>query len=100
MSQTSANRVKDLLAKYKKVIPPRCIISGHSVEGELIVAHILPHGMDARIQRIVGMVKKINNLWNLMWPRSSIRPKAAFLGACQRFDPNCVQGAGMGKGHT
>ena len=67
MSQTSANRVKDLRSKYKNVIPPRCIISGHSVEGDLTLAHILPHSTEARIQQILGIVKKLDNFRNLMW---------------------------------
>ena len=67
MSKTSANRVKDLRSKYKNVIPPRCIISGHSVEGDLTLAHILPHSTEARIQQIVGIVKKLDNFRNLMW---------------------------------
>lgn len=67
MSQTSANRVKDLRNKYKKSVSPRCIISGHSVEGDLTLAHILPHSTDAKTQAIVGMVKKLDNFRNLMW---------------------------------
>ena len=59
--------MKDLRSKYKNVIPPRCIISGHSVEGDLTLAHILPHSTEARIQQIVGMVKKLDNFRNLMW---------------------------------
>jgi hypothetical protein len=67
MCQTSAHIVKDLRAKYKKDISPCCIISGHRVESHLTLAHILPHSTDAHTQRIVGMVKKLDNFRNLMW---------------------------------
>jgi hypothetical protein len=38
------------------------------VEGDLTLAHILPHSTEARIQQIVGIVKKLDNFRkNLMW---------------------------------
>ena len=85
MSATSADRNKNLRSQYKKLVSPRCVISGHDQECNLILAHILPHSTEANVQEIVGISNKLNNFRNVMWLCSAL--ESAFDHLQLSFEP-------------
>eukprot|EP01036_Dinobryon_divergens_P052138 gene52138-69759_t len=85
MSATSVDRVKNLRSKYAELVPPCCVISGHNKEGNLTLAHILPHSTDANIQQIVGVSNKLNTVRNVMWLCSAL--ESAFDRLQLSFQP-------------